>query len=70
MKINRTPLAETPKSDVHITDGWSGETHIFASQVSVSDYPTHSPVLGPDGCPLEYAARTTVGFNLKLEGAS
>lgn len=62
MKIPRTERGYQPKSSLSVTDPWSNETHHFAGMVYVDDYPTHSPILGPDGRPLEYEKRQPVGF--------
>lgn len=35
-----------------------------ADTVEVSEYDTHSKLLGPDGDPLKYVERTAVGFDL------
>ncbi len=62
MKIKRTELAD--RSSVQIFDPWSEGGAVFADTVHVATFPTHSPVLGPDGSHLEYEPRVSVGFDL------
>ena len=42
--------------------GWGMGQH-FADVAHEADRPSHSPLLGPDGKPLQYA-RLTLGFDL------
>lgn len=66
MKIKRTRLASVPaKSAVKLDDPWGWEGALFADVVHEGDYPTHSPILGPDGRRLEYEPRPPMGFDLR-----
>ena len=66
MKIKRTNFANQPRAIewVHDPYGWDAGQP-YAGQAVVGEYPTHSPVLGPDGTPLQYEARCPVGFDLQ-----
>lgn len=64
-RIPRTRLGYQPRA-LAWTE-WGGH-HPVADTVEVGDYPTHSPVLGPDGSPLEYEPRQPVGFDLRPKG--
>lgn len=39
-------------------------------QVHEDEWPTHSPILGPDGEPLEYEPKPTIGFDLRRRSMS
>ena len=67
MRIKRTQYADQPKATVWVhSPWWLGDVSSPMSDTAfVSDYPTHSPILGVDGRPLEYESRPPVGFNLK-----
>jgi len=60
-RIKRTPLANSPKAATWVTD-FLGDAHGFADLVHEGEFPTHSPVLGPDGRPLQYEPRQPIGF--------
>lgn len=47
-------------------DPWNHSGRV-ATSCEVSDKPTHSKILAPDGKPLEYE-RQPVGFDLKPKG--
>ncbi len=64
MLIKRTSLANTRKSAAWVSDPWGDGTFAHADTVHEGDYPTHSPVLGLDGRPLQYEARQRLGFDL------
>ncbi len=64
MIIKRTPLADQPRALVQIADPWDGNVGMFSDVAYVSDFPSHSPVLGPDGRQLQYAPRPPVGFRI------
>lgn len=62
MKIKRTAFGFTSiRADAD--EDWSGRC--AGHEVYESDLPTHSPVLGPDGQPLEYEPRATIGFKVQ-----
>ena len=66
-KIKRTPYANEPRAASWVASpmfGWDAATP-FADTAFEQDYPSHSPVLGPDGQPLAYEAREPLGFNLR-----
>lgn len=66
MKIKRTDFANmTRRAAVTIYDPWGGDGSVFADTVFEDDCPTHSPILGPDGLPLEYEPRQPIGFDLR-----
>ena len=60
--IKRTKLAETPHGAAWFHDYWG--SYGYADTAFTGDYPTHSPVLGPNGQPLAYEPRQTFGFDL------
>lgn len=62
--IKRTPLGYTPRLSPVFTT-YDEEGGVYASTVHVEEYPTHSPVLGPDGENLAYEPRMTPGFDLR-----
>lgn len=64
--IKRTQLADTPKAATWVGDEY-GRAYGHADHVFEQDYPTHSPVLGPDGAQLRYEPRQPIGFDLKGE---
>ena len=68
MMIKRTNLANSPKSAAWVAD-YYGDAHAYADMVHEGDYPTHSPVLGADGRPLQYEPRPRMGFDLTQRGA-
>lgn len=63
--IKRTALSYRRKASVWIEEPDTGEGAYFANEVYDKDLPTHSPVLGPDGFPLEYEPRQPMGFDLR-----
>ena len=66
MRIKRTTAANQPKGAVWINDAWGNDpAQGFADVVHEGDYPTHSPLLGPDGSHLQYEAREPMGFQLR-----
>lgn len=68
MQIKRTNFANRPRAVTWVADPWGWETAPLADTVHAREYPTHSPVLGPDGMPLEYEARPAIGFDLSRKG--
>jgi hypothetical protein len=68
-RIKRTPLSYQPRSVDWVSCPWTGDPGAFADVVISKDYPTHSPVLGPDGLPLEYEPRPAMGFDLRGKGS-
>ena len=65
MKIRRTPFANTRKGVTWVPDETDfNAIYPHADTVHENDYPTHSPVLGPDGRPLRYEPRLRMGFAL------
>lgn len=64
MTIKRTAYANTPRGAAWVASPWQEGAHGFADQVHAEDYPTHSPVLGANGQPLEYEPRQPLGFDL------
>jgi hypothetical protein len=66
MKIKRTPMSNEPRATVWVSDPVSqwDPAAPYSDTAHVADYPTHSPVLGPNGRPLRYEERQRVGFNL------
>lgn len=58
-------LSDQPKSATWMPDHWG--PHGFADTIHVEDYPTHSPVLGPNGSPLQYAPKQPLGFDLRIK---
>lgn len=60
MIIKRTAYANKA---VWLSD-YYGDQYGIADQVIVSDYPTHSPVLGPNGDALMYEPREPMGFKV------
>ena len=59
-------MADQPKAAVWISDPWGlygAAGHV--DQVVVAEYPTHSPLLGPDGQRLQYAPKQPLGFDLR-----
>lgn len=66
MKIKRTPLSFQPRAAVWVSDPWEpGDGGMFADSVIERELPTHSPVLGPNGLPLQYEQRQPLGFDLR-----
>jgi len=65
MKIKRTEFANQPRATVWVQDNW-GEypASPMSDTALVGEFPTHSPVLGPDGRPLQYEGRAPIGFDL------
>jgi len=49
---------------IFIVDPWDGQGGYYASNIEVSDMPTHSRLLNKDGNPMQYETRA-VGFDLK-----
>ena len=66
MRIPRTSRAYRPRCDVWAFDR-DGDAYPFADLAIVADVPSHSPVLGPDGQPLEYEPPEPAGFRLTAE---
>lgn len=60
MKIPRTARANRS-----LDDDWWNEAPEISTTVHEGDYPAYSCVLGPDGNPLEYEARTPLGFDTR-----
>lgn len=67
-RIPRTALGYRPRAAAWVAD-LDSNTFPLAEEVEVTDLPTHSPVLGPDGHPIEYEPRTPVGFDLRPRNA-
>lgn len=65
MTIKRTAMANQPMGAAWVTYPWTGEQAAFADHVHAGEYPTHSPILGPDGRPLQYEPRQPLGFDLR-----
>lgn len=63
--IKRTAFAYRRRASIWIEEPDTGEGAYFADEVYEEDWPTHSPVLGPDGYPLEYEPRQSMGFDLR-----
>ena len=63
--IKRTQHANTPRSAAWVGGYGRYEPAPYADTAMVDDYPTHSPVLGPDGQALQYEPRPSMGFDLK-----
>lgn len=66
--IKRTDHANTPKGAAWVRDIWGEGESPFADTFHEGDFPTHSPVLGPDGRQLQYEARPLMGFDLRKRG--
>lgn len=62
--LTRT-IPRTPRGFTVISDPWGPDTAPVPDTVHCADYPTHSPVLGPDGNPLKYEPRPPAGFDLR-----
>ena len=67
MKIKRTEFANQPRATVwvHSPDWLDNMAAPMSDTAHVGECPTHSPVLGPDGHPLQYESRPPIGFDLK-----
>ena len=66
MKIKRTEFANHPSATVWVQDQWEEcPAAPMTDAAHVGEYPTHSPVLGLDGRPLQYESRPPIGFYLK-----
>jgi hypothetical protein len=60
----KVPYNYNRKSSITVYDPWGDDTgHHYADEVFVSDKPTHSLVLGPDGKPFEYEPPIKMGFH-------
>ena len=63
MRVPRTVRATIRAAWVAEPD--YGDQYGYADMVHEGDYPTHSPILGPDGHHLEYEPREPMGFDLR-----
>lgn len=64
MKIPRTDLGHRQRASVWIYEDDVGHSVPLVETCHAGDYPTHSPVLGPDGEALEYQGRPAIGFDM------
>lgn len=63
MTIKRTAHANTPRAATWLSYDWPPAAP-YADTVHECEYPTHSPIIGPDGAPLQYEPRPPIGFDL------
>lgn len=64
MKVKRTALADRPRAATWVQDEY-GSSFAYADTLFEQDYPTHSPILGPNGRALQYEDRPRMGFDLR-----
>ena len=69
MIVKRTAVANTPKGAAWVSDYYD-RPYPYADEAYVAEYPTHSPILGPDGKALKYEPRQAAGFDLRPSDTS